>query len=197
MTHRLPRIELLRPELALWGGVLLLLSTVFMSSARFSANLPIVQLPKAGRTTICILKENPHLGLSIDATGRTYLHINDSLMQIRVIMKVAARQGIRITTNQQRRLSTLPYIGLPMRQLIIGTKPTKLVRGRIVQCGIPKNELALYIEEAKNQAIESGRSWPHFTLRLDERLSFSQVNSLYKMLDRHEIHQVGLMVESE
>ncbi|MET4106768.1 biopolymer transport protein ExbD [Hymenobacter sp. UYP22] len=198
MTHRLPRIELLRPELGLWGGIMLLLSTLFMSSATFAPPLPFVQLP-ASTYTGCHLMDNfsSNIGVSVGETGRIYLDFFDEQAQRRIVESVAKESGYRFGAVQWQELSHLPYIGLPVNELPAYLALPSSRRRHAALLGVPVAELPAYIRAA----VKEGRRqeyWarhPHVFLRIDKHLSAERVNQILRVFRQNGIHRFYLVTE--
>ncbi|RSK36185.1 hypothetical protein [Hymenobacter metallilatus] len=203
MQTRLPRIELLRPELGLWGGLLLLLSTLFMSSAKFADDLPVVHLPSSNVTSVCNLEADsyPDIRITEDVAGRIYMYAKYPSAQSSYVEYVAAQQGIQLNAAQRRELLSLPYIGLPVKLLPAYLNIPVADRKQVVQVGIPVHELSAYIEAAKLKAPELNPFYGPFGvrcyLRLDERMAASQVKQVFRLFEQRGIHRFSLMTEIE
>lgn len=198
MTHRLPRIELLRPELGLWGGLLLLLSTLFMSSARFSADLPVVQL--ATSSGGCWRLPPTQFIFSLDAQQRLYMHASTAELQTKTIELLAQQYGLQLSGGQLQRLQQLPYLGSDVRQLpgwlaTPSWKREKQTEG--MPYSAPNDQLTALLRVANRAAYTVHGHRAIVCLRLDERLPALVVMPLFRQIQAQGINHLVLMTESE
>ncbi|GAB2776963.1 biopolymer transport protein ExbD [Hymenobacter luteus] len=199
MTHRVSRIELLRPELGLWGGLLLLLSTLFMSSAKFSADLPVVQLPSSivhctrGLSEVQII-------FSLDAQKRLYMHASTTELQTKAIELLAQQYGLQLSGRQLQQLQQLPYLSSDVRQLpgwliAPGWKRKKLPDG--IPYSAPNDQFTAMLRVANRAALDIHYRRPVICLRLDQRLPASVVMPFLQQIQAQEINHIVLVTESE
>lgn len=196
---RLPRIELLRPELGLWGGVLLLLSTLFMSSAKFSADLPVVQLPNSMVRCTRGLSEAQVI-FSLDAQKRLYMHASTAELQTKTIELLAQQYGLQLSGRQLQQLQQLPYLSSDVRQLpnwltTPSWKRKKLADG--IPYSAPNDQLTALLRVADRAAFAIHGRRAIMCLRLDGRLTATVVMSLLHQIQSQEINHTILVTESE
>ena len=198
MTHRLPRIELLRPELGLWGGLLMLLSTVFMSSARFSADLPVIQLPSS--VNDCWRLPPTQFIFSLDVQKRLYMHASTPELQTKAVELLTQQYGLQLSTEQLQQLQQLPYLGSDVRQLPDWLATPSWERKKPTQ-GIPystaNDQLTALLRVANRAAYAIHGHRTIVCLRLDERLPASVVMPFLHQFQRQGINHFILVAETE
>ncbi|MDU0371779.1 hypothetical protein ACFPAF_15355 [Hymenobacter endophyticus] len=196
---RLSRIELLRPELGLWGGVMLLLSTLFMSSAKFSADLPIVRLPSSMERCSRGISE-VQLILSLDMHRRLSMHASTSELQTKAIELLAQNYGLQFSSEQRQQLQQLPYLGSDVRQLPVwlatsGWQRKKLSSG--IPYSAPNDQLTALLQVA-NRAGYAIHGHPAIVcLRLDARLPASVVMPFLHQIQQQGVNRFVLVAEAE
>lgn len=199
MTHRLPRIELLRPELGLWGCVMLLLSTLFMSSAKFSADLPAVRLPSSMERCSRGISE-VQLILSLDIQRRLFMHASTSELQTKAIELLAQNYGLQLSSEQLQQLQQLPYLSSDVRQLPAWLSISGWQRKKL-SSGIPysaQNDQLTALLQVANRAGYAIHGHPAIVcLRLDARLPASVVMPIIHQLQAQGIKRLTLVTDSE
>jgi len=199
MTHRLPRIELLRPELGLWGGLLLLLNTLFMSSARFSADLPVVQLPSSVINGCWRLPPTQFI-FSLDAQKRLYMHASTTKLQTKAIELLSQQYGLQLSAEQLQQVPLLPYLGSDVRQLPDWLATPSWERKNPTE-GIPysapNDQLTALLQIANQAAYAIHGHRAIVCLRLDERLPASVIMPFLHQFQRQGINHFVLVAETE
>ncbi|RSK48255.1 hypothetical protein [Hymenobacter rigui] len=204
MTHYyhsigLPRIELLRPELGLWGGLSLLLSTLFMSSAKFADDLPVVQLP--GSTEYCTRGLTEVLfTFSLDADQRLYMHASTTELQTKALDLLAQNYGLWLSTGQLTQLQQLQYLGSDVRQLpdwlaTPGWQRKKPTQG--IHYFAANDQLTALLRVANRAAYAVHRHRAIVCLRLDARLPAAVVMPLFRRIQALGINYLVLVTESK
>ena len=197
-SARLPRIELLRPELGLWGGLLLLLSTVFMSSAQFAPALPAVQL--ATSTNDCWRLPPTQFIFSLDAQKRLYMHASTSELQTKAIGLLAQEYNLELSTGQLEQLQQLPYLGSDIRQLpnwlaTPSWEQKKPTQG--IPYSAPNDQLTVLLRIVNRAAYAIHNHRAIICLRLDARLPAATVMPFLHQFQRQGINRFILVAEVE
>lgn len=197
-SARLSHIELLRLELGLWGGLLLLMSTLFMSSAKFSDDLPVVQL--ATSSDGCWRLPPTQFIFSLDAQKRLYMHASTAELQTKAIELLGQQYGLQLSSGQLQQLQQLPYLGSDVRQLPVWLATPSWERKKPTE-GIPyfapNDQLTALLRVANRAAHTTHGHRAIVCLRLDERLPASVVMPFLHQIQQQGVNRFFLVAEAE
>lgn len=188
--HALPHS---RPELGWWGVVLLLMCSLFMTSAKFSVQ-PAIWLP--GSSNICSSGLNSLAVFSLDEQKRMYFQADEEL-QTAVIEEVARQHGIHISAVQRQKLATLSFIGLDIQLLPQWLAVPAQQQPHYILHGIPYSQLPEYVAASQRICRRQFERQAYFGLRADQRLPSGQVMRWLDLMQEQGVNRFNLVTEME